>query len=123
MLHTVEPEGFDDYARSLISGQREHNQKTSGSACDAIITPQPGELSFEICKDILGEGIVVSDKEALDAVRFAYQEMKLVVEPGGAAALAGLIKCANRFEGDNIAVILSGGNVDPDMFNSAISAE
>ncbi len=115
-IHPVEPEGFDDYARSLKSGQREINDKTSGSVCDAIITPQPGEIGFEINRDALSEPIVISDQEALDAVKFAYHELKLVVEPGGAAALAGLLQAGQKWQGETIAIVISGGNIDPDLF-------
>ena len=120
-IHSVEPEGFDDYARSLASGERKKNDKTSGSVCDAIITPQPGEASFAINKALLSDGLVISDREAMEAVKFAWQEMKLVVEPGGAAALAGLLQSGQRFAGETVLVTLSGGNVDPDLFARAIA--
>lgn len=120
-IHPVEPEGFDDYRRSLISGKLEVNERTAGSICDAIITPSPGEIGFEINRDALNEPIVISDEEALAAVRFAYYEMKLVVEPGGAAALAGLLQAGKKWQGETVAIILSGGNVDPDLFARIIS--
>lgn len=120
-IHPVEPEGFDDYRRSLISGKLEKNERTSGSVCDAIITPSPGAIGFEINRDLLDEGIVISDNEALNAVQFAYEELKLVVEPGGAAALAGLLQKSDSWCGETIAVVISGGNVDPGLFTEVIT--
>jgi threonine dehydratase len=87
-VHSVEPEGFDDYARSLRSGVREKNPRSSGSICDALLTPQPGEMTFAMNKGRLAEGYVVSEAEVRRAVRFAFETLKLVVEPGGAAGLA-----------------------------------
>lgn len=120
-LNGVEPEGFEDYKRSLESGSIETNARTSGSICDAIITPSPGAISFAICKDLLDDVLVVSDDEALAAVRFAFQELKLVVEPGGAVALASVLKFCKDWKGETIAITLSGGNVDPDMFARALA--
>lgn len=120
-IHPVEPEGFDDYRRSLERGQIVQNEKTSGSICDAILTPAPGDIGFLINAQELSDGIVISDQEAMDAVGFAYSELKLVVEPGGAAGLAGLLQAANRWEGETIGVVISGGNVDPEIFTQAIS--
>jgi len=119
-VHSVEPEEFDDYRRSLISGKPERNEKTAGSVCDAIITPSPGEIGFEINRHALGEGLVVSDEEALNAVKFAYHELKLVVEPGGAAALAGLLKAGKDWSGKTIVVVISGGNIDPELLAQVI---
>ncbi len=88
-VHSVEPEGFDDYARSLRSGVREKNPRSSGSICDALLTPQPGEMTFAMNKGRLAEGYVVSEAEVRRAVRFAFETLKLVVEPGGAAGTCG----------------------------------
>ncbi|MDJ0612764.1 MAG: threonine/serine dehydratase [Rhizobiaceae bacterium] len=119
-IHPVEPEDFDDYRRSLISGTLERNVKTAGSVCDAIITPEPGEIGFEINRHLLSDGIVISDQEALDAVKFAYHELKLVVEPGGAAALAGLLQAGKQWQGETIGIVISGGNIDPELFARVI---
>ena len=120
-VHTVEPEGFDDHARSFRSGRREINERTSGSICDALMSRQPGAMTFAINQPRVGEGLVVSDDEVRGAVRYAFETLKIVVEPGGAAALAavlaGKIETANRV----IGVIASGGNVDAELFCRIVS--
>jgi threonine dehydratase len=115
-VHSVEPEGFDDYARSLRSGVREKNPRSSGSICDALLTPQPGEMTFAMNRGRLAEGYVVSEAEVRRAVRFAFETLKLVVEPGGAAWLAAALSGKVATKGRNIGIILSGGNVDPELF-------
>lgn len=115
-VHSVEPEGFDDYARSLRSGVREKNPRSSGSICDALLSQQPGEMTFAMNKGRLAEGYVVSEAEVRRAVRFAFEALKLVVEPGGAAGLAAVLSGKLATKGRNIGIILSGGNVDPGLF-------
>ena len=115
-VHSVEPEGFDDYARSLRSGVREKNTRAAGSICDALLAPQPGEMTFAMNKGRLAEGIVVSESEVRRAVRFAFETLKLVVEPGGAVGLAAVLYGKVATKGRNIGIILSGGNVDPKLF-------
>lgn len=116
----AEPAGFDDVARSLRSGQIESNAAKSGSICDAIITQQPGDLTFPILKRLCGPALVITDDEALDAMAAAFLRLKLVVEPGGAAALAAALYRSDEIEGDDVIVTLSGGNVDPAMFTRAL---
>jgi threonine dehydratase len=120
-IHSAEPEGFDDYKRSLEAGKIVSNAKPSGSICDAIVTPSPGTLSFAINSNLLDAGLIVSDKEALAAVKFAFEELKLVVEPGGAVALASVLKFGKQWKGECVVVTLSGGNIDPDMFARALA--
>lgn len=115
-IHSVEPEGFDDHARSLASGKRERNAKASGSICDALLSPQPGELTFAVNQSRLGTGLVVSEAEVRRAVAFAFQHLKLVIEPGGAVGLAAVLSGKIATEGRTIALIASGGNVDPALF-------
>jgi threonine dehydratase len=119
----AEPEGFDDHARSLASGRLESNTRKGGSVCDALLSPAPGELTFPINKARLAGVGVVTDAEAMDAVRFAFETLKIVVEPGGAAALAALLsgRVEPAREGVTVAV-LTGGNVDPAVFAQAIGA-
>ncbi|MBC7133544.1 MAG: threonine/serine dehydratase [Roseovarius sp.] len=116
----VEPEGFDDTARSLASGRIERNTRLSGSLCDAIITPQPGNLTFPIMSRLCGPGIVVTEDEALRAMAHAFQRLKLVAEPGGAVALAAALFHGAEIEGEAVIVTISGGNVDAATFRTAL---
>src|SRR5207302_8420281 len=90
-LYPAEPEGFDDHARSFRSGHREKNLALTGTICDALMAQMPGELTFAINRALVAEGAAVSDEEVAAAVAFAFRELKLVVEPGGAVALAALL--------------------------------
>jgi threonine dehydratase len=94
-----------------------------GSICDALLPEMPGEKTFDIARRLCGEGIVVSDEDAAEAVRFAFFELKLVVEPGGAVALAALLSGAFEGRGRTVVATLSGGNVDPRLFARLIGAE
>jgi threonine dehydratase len=114
-VFTVEPEGFDDYARSLKSGQRERNAPGAASICDALLVSSPGALTFAMNAKRLGGGLTVSDDEVRAAVAFAYHELKLAVEPGGAVALAAVLSGKYPLSGKPVAVLLSGGNMDPAM--------
>jgi threonine dehydratase len=115
-LFTAEPEGFDDHARSFKSGQREKNAALTGTICDALMAQTPGELTFAINRALVGAGAAVSDQEVAAAVAFAFRELKLVVEPGGAAALAALLSGKIDVKGKIAVAVLSGGNVDPELF-------
>ncbi|MEX1234072.1 MAG: threonine/serine dehydratase [Roseovarius sp.] len=117
-----EPEEFDDTARSLASGTVQRNARTSGGLCDAIITPQPGDITFPIMQRLCGPGLAVSDDEALHAMALAWGRLKLVAEPGGAVALAAALFRADQIEGDDVIVTISGGNVDADVFQRALAA-
>ncbi|WP_299839065.1 threonine/serine dehydratase [uncultured Jannaschia sp.] len=116
-VRPVEPEGFDDVTRSLASGRRETNAKLTGSLCDAILTPSPGALTFPILHRLCGPGLVVTDEEALRAVALAWTHLRIVLEPGGAVALAAALF---HHEGD-VAVVASGGNVDRETFVRALA--
>src|SRR5947208_491514 len=115
-LYTAEPEGFDDHARSFKSGRREKNAALTGTICDALMAQTPGELTFAINRELVAAGAAVSDGEVAAAVAFAFRELKLVVEPGGAAALAALLSGKIDVKGKIAVAVLSGGNVDPDLF-------
>jgi threonine dehydratase len=119
-LYTVEPEGFDDTLRSFVSGQREHNERMSGTICDALMSNTPGELTFPINRELIGAGITASDAEVAAAVRYAFHELKLVVEPGGAIGLAALLAGKLDVKDKVVVGVLSGGNVDPDLFAKLI---
>lgn len=120
-VRPVEPEGFDDVARSLRSGGIEKNNRVSGNICDAIITPQPGDLTFPIMHRLCGPGLTVSENDCLRAMALAFLRLKIVAEPGGAAALAAALFCKDDLQGDAVIVTVSGGNVDPAMFQRALS--
>ncbi|MEH3091621.1 MAG: threonine/serine dehydratase [Agrobacterium cavarae] len=120
-VRTAEPEHFDDVARSLASGKIERNAALSGSICDAIITPQPGNITFPILKRLCGAGIAVTEEEALRAMVLAFQRLKIVVEPGGAVALAAALFHGNELETDTVIAVASGGNVDSAIMADALS--
>ncbi len=120
-FYTVEPEGFDDTARSFVSGHRESNARMSGSICDALMSNTPGELTFPITQKLIGQGLSVSDAEVARAVRYAFEELKLVVEPGGAIGLAALLAGKLDVKGKVVVGILSGGNVDAELFAKLIT--
>lgn len=121
-VYSAEPEDFDDLARSLESGRRERNEKMSGSICDALLAPTPGEITFALAQKSLAGGAVVSEDEVRAAVRFAFEELKLVVEPGGAAALAAVLSGKVSTVGRTVACVLSGGNIDPALLAEIIQA-
>jgi len=120
-VRTAEPEHFDDVARSLASGKIERNAALSGSICDAIVTPQPGNITFPILKRLCGAGIAVTEEEALRAMVLAFQRLKIVVEPGGAVALAAALFHGDELETDTIIAVASGGNVDSAIMADALS--
>lgn len=120
MVHAGEPAGFDDLARSLASGTKQKNEKLSGSICDALLAPTPGDVTFPLAQQVLGPGLVVTDEEVLDAMELAFREFKLVVEPGGAVALAAALTGKLPVKGRVVAVVCSGGNVDHATFKRAL---
>jgi threonine dehydratase len=121
-VYTAEPREFDDYARSLEAGAPQRNPKLSGSICDALLAPEPGAISWEMNRTRLAGGVAASDAEALYAIGFAYDEMRLVLEPGGAVGLAALLAGRVETVGRTVVVLLSGGNVDDGVFREAVSA-
>ena len=116
-----EPEGFDDVKRSLESGKIERNPRESGSLCDAIITPAPGEMTFPIMQRLCGEAVVVTEEEALKAAALAFQRLKIVVEPGGAVGLAAALFHADESTAPNLIAVCTGGNVDAEVFAQALA--
>src|ERR1700691_6122617 len=120
-LYTAEPQGFDDHARSFRSGQREQNAALTGTICDALMARTPGKLTFAINRSLVGAGVVVNDEEVGAAVAFAFAELKLVVEPGGAVALAALMTGKVDVKNKVGVAVLSGGNVDPELFSRLVA--
>jgi threonine dehydratase len=121
-VYTAEPEGFDDYARSLKSGKPERNAKSYGSISDALLVPDPGKLGWEINRERLAGGLVASDPETLVGVGLAFDELRLVVEPGGAVGLAALLAGKLDVRGKAVVIVLSGGNVGDDILAEGIRA-
>jgi len=121
-FYSAEPEGFDDTMRSFKSGQREVNPRMSGTICDALMTSTPGVITWEINRRLVGEGVSASDEEVGRAVAFAFRELKLVVEPGGAIGLAALLAGKLDVKGKVVVAVLSGGNVDAELFHQLIAA-
>jgi threonine dehydratase len=115
-IYSVEPEQFDDTARSLLSGKRERVSDGAESICDALLTPQPGEITFAINSRLVTAGLTVSDDDVRRGMRYAFDTLKLVTEPGGAAALAAVLAGKIALEGRTTALTISGANVDADMF-------
>jgi len=121
-IFTVEPVEFDDTARSLDSGERLEVVKGSHSICDALLATMPGEVPFDILRKLGVKGLTVTDAEVRAAMRFAFRNLKMLVEPGGAVSLAAVLSGKIETAGKTTAIVLSGGNVDIDVFAS-IQAE
>ena len=120
-VRTVEPAEFDDTARSIAAGERLRVAAGARSICDSLLAGEPGKLPFEIQRRLFDAGLSVSDREVRDAMRFAFQNLKMVVEPGGAVSLAAVLSGKIETAGKTTAVVISGGNVDLEQF-AAIQA-
>src|SRR5262245_41815094 len=120
-LIVAEPQGYDDHALSLRVGHREPHPAAARTICDALMAAMPGELTFSINSKLLARGVSASDEEVASAVAFAYRELKLVVEPGGAVGLAALLAGRIDAKGRNVVIVLSGGNVDADLFAKLVA--
>ncbi len=120
-LYGVEPAGFDDTRLSLEAGERRGAPPAPRSLCDALESPMPGKLTFPILRDRLSGMFTATDAEVTAAMAYAFATLKLVVEPGGVVALAALLSGKIALEGRTAAIILSGGNVDSELFSKAIS--
>lgn len=121
LLFSVEPEGFDDHRRSLGQKNRETNTQLTGSICDALLAPTPGALTWQINSAYLQGGYAVSDDDVLKAISFAHKNLGVRLEPGGAITLAAVLNGAHNAKGRTVGLILSGGNVDEQTFNRALS--
>ena len=115
-VRTVEPEDFDDTARSITAGERMKVAPGSRSICDSLLADSPGVLPFEIHRQLCDEGLTVSDCEVRNAMRFAFRNLKMVVEPGGAVSLAAVLSGRVETAGKVTAIVISGGNVDREQF-------
>ena len=115
----VEPEAYDDTARSLAAGERVGHPEGPPSICDALMSPMPGVLTWPINRRLAG-ALTVSDAEVAEAVRFAFRHLKLVVEPGGAVSLAALLSGKSEMKGRTTGIVLSGGNVDAVLYGEIL---
>jgi len=120
-LYGVEPAGFDDTKRSLEAGTRVANKPGARTLCDALMVPEPGALTFSINKRLMTGVVTVTDTEVRRAMAAGFEHLKIVAEPGGAAALAAVLAGKLDLAGQTVAVVASGGNVDPDVFADAIA--
>src|ERR1700732_3571090 len=120
MVMSGEPEAFDDHARSLRAGKRETHSNEGRTICDALMASIPGAITFAINSRLLTKGLTASDAEVGTAIGFAFRELKLVVEPGGAVGLAAILAGRIDARGKNVVIVLSGGNVDSDLFAELI---
>jgi len=121
-LWTVEPEHWDDHARSFAAGERRTATQAAPTACDALMTPTPGALTFAVNRPRVAGGLAVTEAQVEDAMRFAFEELRCVVEPGGAVALAAVLAGIHPAAGRTTALMLTGGNVDPQAFAAVITA-
>lgn len=120
-VYSVEPAGFDDTARSLVQGAKVANDPKARSICDALLAPEPGDLTFRVNRETLTAGLAVTDEEALTAMAVAFRYLKLVIEPGGAVALAAVISGKLDVKGKRVLVVASGGNADAEVFTEALA--
>lgn len=121
-IYVVEPRGFDDTTRSLAAGYRVANSPGGKTICDALLVTSPGELTFAVNRRLISGGVVVSDEEVKEAMRIAFEQFKVVAEPGGAVALAGFLQKKVECRDKVVGVVLSGGNVNPALYATALEA-
>ena len=120
-IHPVEPENWNDTQLSLQKGKRIELKKNIESICDALLAKVPGEITFNLNKKLLSEGLTVSDNQVLNSINFAYKHLKIVIEPGGAVALTSVLNNQKLIKNKKVLVIISGGNIDNKVFKKALS--
>jgi threonine dehydratase len=123
VVMSAEPDAFDDHARSLRAGRREPHKSEGRTICDALMASIPGEITFAINSKLLAKGVTATDAEVGEAISFAFRELKLVVEPGGAVGLAALLAGHIDARGKTVVIVLSGGNVDADLYARLIGGK
>lgn len=119
-IHIAEPAGYDDTIRSLAAGRRLAIADTPFTLCDALTPPMPGELTFAINSRLVSGGFAVTDDEVLHAMAAAFEGFRLVLEPGGAVALASVLSGKLKLNGATAVAVCSGGNVDPAVLAQAL---
>src|SRR5690242_6126263 len=117
----AEPKDYDDHGLSLRAGKREAHHAKARTICDALMAEIPGEITFAVNGKLLAGGVIASDEEVGAAMAFAFRELKLVVEPGGAVGLAALLAGRLDVRGKTVVIVLSGGNVDADLYAKLIA--
>ena len=123
-VFVAEPRDYDDYARSLAAGDRRtYAPEPPASFCDALMSPMPGVVTWPVGSRLLAGAVSATDAEVAEAMRFAFRWLKLVVEPGGACALACLLNGQIAAEGRTVGIVLSGGNVDPALYARVLAGE
>ena len=123
-IFVAEPRDYDDYARSLAAGERTtYAPDPPPSFCDALMSPMPGTVTWPVGSRLLAGAVSATDAEVAEAMRFAFRWLKLVVEPGGACALACLLNGQIDARGRTVGIVLSGANVDPALFAQVLAGE
>ena len=112
----AEPTGFEESWASIRTGTRQFADITQKTICDAIATSTPGQLTLPILEKFVSGGAAVTESEVEFAIQTAFKHLKLVLEPGGAVALAAVLSGKTQNNGGIIAVTLSGGNIDPELY-------
>lgn len=125
----VEPQQYNDHFLSQQAGERIDIGSSGASFCDALMAPTPGELTWSINSKTVDGFLCVSEEQVAHAISFAFRFLKLVVEPGAAVALAALLNqdsidatCPVEFSGKNVAIVVSGGNIDPATLTQCLEA-
>lgn len=119
-VYAVEPQAFDDIGRSLAAGRRLSNPPEARTICDALMSSPCGAIPFALMRQHVAGGLAVSDEEVLAAMAYAFRVLKLVIEPGGAVALAAVLAGKLPLAGRTTAILVTGGNVDPETFCRAL---
>jgi threonine dehydratase len=119
--YSVEPENFNDTLLSLKRRYITSNKNTKSSICDALLVSQPGEITFKINQATLKGGLDVSDWEVRKTIKILAETLKVMVEPGGAVAAAALLTKKIEVKNKIVVVMLSGGNIDSDLFSQIIT--
>jgi threonine dehydratase len=122
-IYSAEPVGFEDTALSVAAGERLVGKRDRKSICDALLSPKPGKITYEINARLLKSGLTINDETVIKAMKVAFNYFKLVVEPGGAAALAAVLSEEYKANGKTVAVVLSGGNVDAKVYRKALDED
>lgn len=120
-IYSVEPKYFSDYSKSIKNKKIFLNNMNNYSICDSLLANRPGEITFDINKELLKRGLIVNDNQVLKAIKYAYQNLGIILEPGGAVALAAILNKKTIIKNKTIVAVLSGSNIDPKVLKKAIT--